>query len=88
MADEPQSPASETPGEPTRRPADSNETASWHRMAGVGVEFVTAFGAFAAVGWWADGKFGTTPWLLIAGCGFGFAVGLWSLVRAAQRMMK
>jgi ATP synthase protein I len=64
------------------------ESASWHQMAGVGVEFIAAVGLFAALGWWLDPKLGTSPWLLIAGCGLGFAVGLWQMVRTAQKLMK
>ena len=93
MADEPRPP---TPGPmadplpPAPRPAKAgaDDGASWHRLAGIGVEFVAAVGVFAAIGWWADRKFGTSPWLLLAGCGIGFAGGLWNMVRAAQRMMR
>jgi F0F1-type ATP synthase assembly protein I len=70
-----------------RQAAANAEAVGWHRMAGVGVEFIVAVGLFAAVGWWLDGKFGTSPWLLIAGSGLGFAVGLWSMVKAAKKMM-
>ena len=71
-----------------RRDRANRESASWHRLAGVGVEFVVAIGFCAALGWWLDRKFGTSPWLLIAGCALGFATGLWQMVRAANRMMK
>jgi F0F1-type ATP synthase assembly protein I len=67
---------------------DDRESASWHKMAGIGVEFIVAVGLLAALGWWLDGKFGTSPWLLIAGCGLGFTVGLYQMVKAANRMMK
>jgi F0F1-type ATP synthase assembly protein I len=91
MADESR-PTDEGLTPPSTPPADRQaaadaEAVSWHRMAGVGVEFVVAVGLFAAVGWWLDGKFGTSPWLLIAGCGLGFAVGLWNMVKAAKQMM-
>ena len=67
---------------------DDRESASWHKMAGIGVEFIAAVGVFAALGWWLDGKFATSPWLVIAGCGLGFTVGLYQMVKAADRMMK
>lgn len=64
------------------------ELLSWHRLAGVGIEFIVAFGLFAWLGWWLDKKFGTTPWLLIVGCALGFSSGLWSLIKAARKMMQ
>ena len=81
---------SSQPPAPSREQQDraNRESATWHRMAGVGVEFVVAVGLCAGLGWWLDGKFGTSPWLVIAGCGLGFTVGLWQMVRAANRMMK
>jgi F0F1-type ATP synthase assembly protein I len=91
MAEEPRPPAEGedvpvTSGLERQAAADA-ESASWYRMAGVGVEFVVAIGAFAALGWWLDGKFGSSPWLVIAGCGIGFVVGLWGMVKAAGKMM-
>ena len=68
--------------------AEPENFSSWHAMAGIGVEFVVAVGLFVAVGWWLDQKWNTSPWLLITGCGLGFAVGLMQMVRAAQKMMK
>ncbi|QOV89147.1 AtpZ/AtpI family protein [Humisphaera borealis] len=65
----------------------SEELATWHRLAGVGIEFIVAFGLFAWLGWWLDKKFATGPWLLIAGCALGFTSGLWSLIKAARKMM-
>ena len=93
MAEEPRPPSTGHPPPADRSPAagrqpDANETVAWHKMAGIGVEFIAAVGVFAALGWWLDGKFGTSPWLLIAGCGLGFAGGLWNMVKAANRMMR
>jgi F0F1-type ATP synthase assembly protein I len=67
---------------------ESENFSSWHAMAGIGIEFVVAVGLFVAIGWWLDGKWNTSPWLLITGCGLGFAIGLMQMVRAAQKMMK
>lgn len=82
------------PDDEARRPAagpgsaEDRESAAWYRMAGVGFEFAVAVGMFAGLGWWLDRWLGVSPWLLIVGCGLGFAVGLFQLVRAANRMMK
>ena len=37
------------------------------------------------IGWWLDGKFGTSPWLLLVCLMFGLAAGMVGLVRTAQR---
>ena len=65
---------------------DERDTlASWYRMAGVGIEFVVAVGLFAVLGYFADRWLGTEPWLLLAGMGLGFAVGLRAMIRMARR---
>jgi len=93
MADQPrppdqeQDPAETSAGAADGRRQSPQELSSWHRLAGVGIEFIAAFGVCGWAGWWLDRKFETAPWLLIAGCGLGFAVGLWGLVKAARQMM-
>ena len=37
-----------------------------------------------AAGYYADRKLGTSPWLLLAGCAFGVASGIWMLARIAE----
>jgi hypothetical protein len=36
------------------------------------------------VGWWADGRWGTAPWLLIVGAGFGFLSGMLAILKLAS----
>lgn len=36
---------------------------------------------FGGLGWYLDGRYGTTPWLMVAGGGLGIAVGFNSLFR-------
>lgn len=62
--------------------------ASWYRMAGVGIEFCVAVLLFGAIGWWLDRKFGSRPWLMLAGGGIGFAAGLWMLIRVARKSFR
>ena len=40
----------------------------------------------ALLGYWVDGKLGTTPWLLIVGGALGLVTGVRSLVRMADSM--
>jgi F0F1-type ATP synthase assembly protein I len=50
------------------------------RYAGVGLQFAGTFLATGALGWWLDGKFGTSPWLLLVGIFLGAGGGFYSLV--------
>lgn len=68
---------------PDQPPAEPQDV-QWYRMAGLGLEFVVAILAMAGIGWWIDRSAGTSPWCLIAGCGLGFAVGLYILFKAAK----
>lgn len=67
---------------------DASAVRQWSAMAGIGIEFVCAVVLFAGLGWWLDKKFETSPWLVLVGCLLGFAVGLYTLIRAGNRMMK
>jgi F0F1-type ATP synthase assembly protein I len=89
MAEQPQppEPPERSHGGSNPKPQSAAELTSWHRLAGVGIEFIVAFGVFGWLGWWLDKKYNTGPWLLIAGCGIGFASGLYSLIKAAKKMM-
>jgi F0F1-type ATP synthase assembly protein I len=44
----------------------------------------TALGAL--LGWWLDNRFGTTPWLLLAGALLGVSAGMYAFIRAALAM--
>ncbi|HCF59301.1 MAG TPA: hypothetical protein DFS52_15075 [Myxococcales bacterium] len=51
---------------------------SWQLVAS------TALGAL--LGWWLDKRFGTTPWLLLAGALLGVSAGMYAFIRAALAM--
>ncbi|HEV7301344.1 MAG TPA: AtpZ/AtpI family protein [Tepidisphaeraceae bacterium] len=74
---------------PSKRPVDdARQAQGWYALAGIGFEFVAAVLLFGGIGWWLDGHFDTSPWLLIVGAGLGFTVGLWMMVKAANRSFK
>ncbi|MSR37152.1 MAG: AtpZ/AtpI family protein [Gemmatimonadetes bacterium] len=52
---------------------------SMARYSGYGLQLAAAVGLFMAVGWWVDGKLGTTPLLTILGALGGGAAGFYSL---------
>lgn len=87
MVDRPEESSPERPASGARK-GGSDETAGWHRLTGLGVEFIVAVVLFGALGWWLDKLTGWRPWLLIAGFGFGFAVGLGILYRAGSKSFR
>lgn len=50
----------------------------------VGLEFALSVLVGLFGGQWLDKKWGTTPWLALAGAGFGLAAGIRSLMRALK----
>jgi F0F1-type ATP synthase assembly protein I len=61
--------------------ADDDRFPSWVRYSGVGLELAGATAGLALVGYWIDGKFGTSPWGILAGVFIGIIGGLYNLVR-------
>ena len=68
--------------------SSDEDLSGWFRLTGLGLEFMVAVALMGGVGWWADKRFGTLPWLTLVGVGFGFAVGLWIIVKAAMKSFK
>ena len=54
-------------------------------FAGVGLSFMIEIGMFAALGWWADGKLGTRPWLMVVGTFVGLGFALYHLLQNVER---
>ena len=57
-------------------------------LATIGFEFIAAVMLPGALGWWLDTKLNSSPWLMIVGGVFGFAAGLWLMLRQAKQAMK
>ena len=49
-------------------------------------QLVGAVGLCTAAGYFADRHFGTTPWLLVAGAGLGFAAGMFTFFRVVLKL--
>ena len=54
----------------------------------MGSEFAVTMALFMALGWWLDGKFDLSPWLLLAGTGLGLTVGIYRLATAGARALR
>ena len=66
------------------RPVNSRSIADQGgSLLGIGIQLTVTILAFAAIGWWLDGQFGTEPWLLLAGLVFGATGGMISFIRTA-----
>lgn len=65
----------------TERGGRSNDL---YLYSGVGLQFAATIGLFALGGRWLDGKWGTSPWLLLVGVFTGFALGLVSMLSKLQ----
>jgi len=51
------------------------------QYAAVGIQFGLTISLFALLGRWLDGRFGTSPWLLLLGVLLGFGGGTYSLLK-------
>ena len=68
--------------------ADASVLRQVGAMAGLGLEFIATVMVPGAVGYWLDGKFGTSPWLILIGGSFGFAVGLYRMIKISKASMR
>ena len=53
---------------------------------GIGLEFALYLLIFFFLGYYLDGRWGTGPWLMLAGAAVGFAGGLYSLFKTLSRL--
>jgi len=79
------------PHEPNEEPRDAKKDdngSGWYALASVGIEFAVAIGLFGWIGWLLDGRWHTSPWLMVIGLAIGFVVGFWMLFRASRQAFK
>lgn len=53
-------------------------------IATLGLEFATVEVLCTLGGWWLDKRWGSLPWLTLAGAVLGFAWGMYLVVKGAQ----
>ncbi len=51
------------------------------KYSGLAVQLLFTMGLFIGIGLWADGQFGTSPWLTVAGSLVGVIGGLWVVLK-------
>ena len=60
----------------------------WVRYSGVGLELAGATAVLALLGYWIDGKFGTSPWGMLGGVIIGIVGGLYNLIRESMAAIR
>lgn len=58
------------------------------RYSGLGLEMGTAVGLGVLLGWWLDGRLGSSPWGLLAGVALGFASAVWMIWRSVAALQR
>jgi ATP synthase protein I len=56
------------------------------QLASVGLEMGVAVAIGYGIGWWADKRFGTKPWLMLVGVMVGVAAGFKALYDSARKL--
>jgi ATP synthase protein I len=56
-------------------------THSWLRYSNLGMQFAVTLVLFLLAGMWADRRFGTDPWLTVAGSLVGIGGGMYLLIK-------
>ncbi len=64
------------------------ETFGFLSVANIGLEMGGVILVMTLIGWWIDGKLGSSPWCLIAGVAIGLTGSLYKIFKASQRLMK
>ena len=65
---------------------DDRSGASWLRYSHLGLQYCLTLLLATGLGYLADEKWGTEPWLLVAGSFLGFVLATYQLVRAVSRI--
>lgn len=60
----------------------------WAFALGTGTQLAVSVGGGVWLGWKADEKLGTSPWLLIFGSVLGLTVGLYQLIKASEQISR
>jgi F0F1-type ATP synthase assembly protein I len=68
--------------------AGDNRYPGWVRFSGVGLELAGAMAGLALLGYWIDGRFGTTPWGIIGGVVIGLVGGLYNMVSQSLQAVR
>ncbi|MCF7958859.1 MAG: AtpZ/AtpI family protein [Phycisphaerae bacterium] len=68
----------------TKKTDEKNEDRQSMRWLGYGVEFIGVLGIFTYMGYMADEKFKTTPWLMLTGLLVSFIGMIYLLIKETK----
>ena len=68
--------------------AGGKDDGGWGKGLSHGLEVAVGIGLGAAIGYWWDGRHGSSPWGLLIGILVGCAAGMYLLIKAISRMNK
>ena len=69
-------------------PSDKRDRLNLARAYSLGFNFVAAFGVFAALGYWFDSSWDSSPWGLIVGAALGLIGGMYNLIKASHAVFE
>lgn len=68
-----------------QQPGDRTPT-SWLRYSHLGMQYCLTLLLCVLPGTWADERWGTSPWLTVAGAAFGMTAATYLLLRQLERL--
>jgi ATP synthase protein I len=71
---------------PDTRSQRNDASGNYARFAGLGITLLLIFGLPTVVGFFLDGLAGTLPLFLLIGLALGFAVGMFYVYKALQKL--
>jgi F0F1-type ATP synthase assembly protein I len=59
-----------------------------YEVIAASIQLAAAVILMLLLGKWLDGRFGTSPWMMLTGLAIGFAAGFYSFLRSIQKLAK
>ena len=59
-----------------------------YQIIAASMQFAVAVILMLFLGMWLDGKFDTSPWLMLTGLAVGFTAGFYSFLRSVRKLAK